>query len=70
LEIVDYDDWRELERKKKEAKKLENKIARMINKRKNHYKKMEIRGFISEIEKERWKGSKKFFDKMLKKAKK
>jgi hypothetical protein len=70
LEIVDYDNWRELERKGEKAKKLENKIARTINKRKNCYKKMEIRGFISEIEKEGWKRSKKFFDKMLKKAKK
>ena len=47
-----------------------NKIARTINKRKNKYRRLEIANYIKETEEEGWKGSKKFYGKLLKKSKK
>lgn len=70
LRIKDYEDKEELERVAKEAKKAENKLSRIIYRRKDRYRRIEIKNYIKELEQEGWKGTKKFYDRILKKGKK
>lgn len=69
LKISKYSDKMELGRVKQEARKISNGLSRIIYKRKDKYRRTEIKKSIKEFEDEGWKNSKKFFNKLLKKFK-
>lgn len=68
--LKEEDNVKEIEKVKKEIQQITNKLGKIIKKGKNKYRKSRFKEYQKELEKEGWKGSKKFFDKILKKYKK
>jgi exonuclease III len=69
LQIRDPSNKTNITQAKEEARRISNGLARIIYKRKNKYRRIELNEAIENYEAEGWKSSKKFFNKILKKFK-
>ncbi len=69
LKFEDIKEKKEMERVGKNAKKLANEMSSEIYKRRKKSRDKEWKIFAQNLEEEGWKGSKKFFDKIMRKRK-
>jgi hypothetical protein len=68
LEIKDYTSKDDIGKAREEARKISNMLTKTIYKNKNTYQRREFQQWISEMEEEGWRGTHKFYTKILKKT--